>query len=50
MTNYFMSHELYQELVEKDKKIIEKMNSGGLSYKEGEKELKELWGLGKRKK
>lgn len=50
MTHYYMSHELYQELVEKDKKIIEKMNSGELSFDEGEKELKELWSLGRRKK
>lgn len=50
MTNYFMSHEFYLELIEQDKKIIQEVNEGELTFHEGEKQIQELWDLRERKK
>lgn len=48
MTNYYMTSEAYEEKMKEDQKIIDKLNAGELSFDEGEEQLQELWGLGKR--
>lgn len=48
MTNYYMTTEAYEEKMKEDQKIIDKLNAGELSFDEGEEQLQELWGLGKR--
>lgn len=50
MTNYYISDESYQEKLEEDKKVIEELNDGKLTFEEGEKKLDEIWNPKHRKK
>lgn len=44
-----MTAEAYDEKVKEDQKIIDKLNAGKISIDEADKQLQELWNVGKRK-
>ena len=43
MTNKYMTEETFQEAVKKDKKVIEDVNEGSITFEEAEEKLKEIW-------
>ncbi len=49
MTNYYMTKEMYQRKVKKDKEIIKKLNSGEIDVAKAKKQLKEVWDIANRK-
>jgi hypothetical protein len=43
MTNKYITKEDFEEKVKKDKKVIEDVNEGRITFEEAEEKLKEIW-------